>query len=86
MENAFLASGGEFVFKKVGALFHINPAKIYGLTAYDLFREKGTTPVVVNSSINNGIGVYVARKPTRNRQYDYIYPISLFGQRYCPDN
>ncbi|MDK4680247.1 restriction endonuclease subunit S [Kingella negevensis] len=64
MENAFLASGGEFVFKKVGSLFDINPTKNYGLTNDDLFREKGTTPVVVNSSINNGIGGYVARKPT----------------------
>ena len=64
MEQAFLADGGSFRFEKVGNLFHIRPTKNYGLTNDDLFRQKGSTPVVVNSSLNNGIGGYIALEPT----------------------
>lgn len=48
---------------KVGSLFKISPTKNYGLTNQSLFKTKGNTPVVVNSSQNNGIGGYVALEP-----------------------
>lgn len=44
---------------KIGELFDIHPTKSYGLTNSKLFKNKGSTPVVVNSSLNNGIGGYV---------------------------
>ncbi|MDO4997043.1 MAG: restriction endonuclease subunit S [Neisseria sp.] len=66
MEQAFLANGGEFKTVKVGELFHIQPTKNYGLTNRDLFTTKGNTPVVVNSSLDNGIGGWVDLKPTEN--------------------
>jgi len=40
-------------------LFDIHPTKSYGLTNNKLFASQGETPVVVNSSLNNGIGGYV---------------------------
>lgn len=40
----------------IGDLFEIHPTKTYGLTNASLFSTKGSTPVVVNSSVNNGIG------------------------------
>lgn len=64
INDEFEKNGGEFRLEKVGNLFHINPTKNYGLTNDDLFRTKGSTPVVVNSSVNNGIGGYVALKAT----------------------
>lgn len=45
-------------------MFDIHPTKSYGLTNADLFKNKGNIPVVVNSSVNNGIGGYVDLKPT----------------------
>ena len=44
---------------KVGALFDIHPTKNYGLNNNELFETEGDTPVVVNSSYNNGIGGFV---------------------------
>ena len=44
---------------KVGVLFDIHPTKNYGLNNNKLFEVEGDTPVVVNSSYNNGIGGYV---------------------------
>lgn len=64
IEAEFLASGGEFKAVKVGEIFNIQPTKNYGLTNRDLFLTKGDTPVVVNSSLNNGIGGYVNLEPT----------------------
>ncbi len=49
---------------KIGELFDIHPTKSYGVTNRTLFKTSGTTPVVVNSSIGNGIGGYVDLKPT----------------------
>ena len=49
---------------KVGELFKIQPTKNHGLTNKDLFDDFGTTPVVVNSSYNNGIGGMTDLKPT----------------------
>lgn len=48
---------------KVGSLFNISPTQNYGLTNKNLFRIKGNTPVVVNSSQENGIGGYVDLQP-----------------------
>jgi len=48
---------------RVGDLFNIKPTKSYGLTNNKLFQTKGNTPVVVNSSLNNGIGGYVNLQP-----------------------
>ena len=44
---------------KVGVLFDIHPTKNYGLNNNELFATEGDTPVVVNSSYNNGIGGFV---------------------------
>ena len=44
---------------KVGVLFDIHPTKNYGLNNNELFETEGNTPVVVNSSYNNGVGGYV---------------------------
>lgn len=41
---------------KIGELFDIHPTKSYGYTNTKLFDSIGNTPVVVNSSKNNGIG------------------------------
>lgn len=49
---------------KIKELFDIHPTKSYGLTNDKLFCSIGKTPVVVNSSINNGIGGYVDLPPT----------------------
>ncbi|MDR0969939.1 MAG: restriction endonuclease subunit S [Lentimicrobiaceae bacterium] len=52
---------GEF---KIGELFEIKPTKNYGLTNQKLFETKGETPVVSNTSINNGITGYIGLEPT----------------------
>lgn len=52
---------GEF---KVGDLFEIKPTKNHGRANKDLFDDFGTTPVVVNSSYDNGIGGMTDLKPT----------------------
>ena len=48
----------------IGKLFNIHPTKSYGYTNTTLFEKQGNVPVVVNSSMSNGIGGYVDRKPT----------------------
>ena len=49
---------------KVGDLFDIHPTEIYKMTNSDLYKNSGHTPVVSNSSTNNGIGGYVDLEPT----------------------
>lgn len=49
---------------RIGDLFDIHPTKSYGVTNRTLFKTNGKTPVVVNSSIGNGIGGYVDLEPT----------------------
>jgi len=49
---------------KVGNLFDIRPTKNYGLTNPELFATSGKTPVIVNSSRNNGVGGLVDLKAT----------------------
>ena len=52
---------GEF---KVGCLFEIRPTKSYGLTNTDLFKTAGVTPVLTNTSTNNGMSGYIDLPPT----------------------
>ena len=49
---------------RIGDLFDIHPTSAYKLTNTELFKNDGTTPVMSNSSLNNGIGGYSALKPT----------------------
>lgn len=49
---------------ELGELFDIHPTKSYGYTNEKLFAEKGNIPVIVNSSMNNGIGGYINKEPT----------------------
>lgn len=60
---------GEVCLKefRIGELFEIHPTKSYGYTNDKLFSSKGTVPVVVNSSQNNGIGGRVNLEPTEKR-------------------
>lgn len=64
LEKEFEENGGEWRKVAVGDLFDIRPTKNYGLTNQKLFATKGDIPVVVNSSLNNGIGGYVNLEPT----------------------
>lgn len=48
---------------RVGDLFDIHPTKAYKLTNKELL-DGGTTPVVVNSSYNNGIGGFSTKQAT----------------------
>ena len=57
-------NGGGYDAYKIGDLFDIHPTKSYGLTNSKLFEKKGKNPVVVNSSLNNGIGGYIDLLPT----------------------
>lgn len=57
------ASGAIRLFR-IGDLFDIHPTKSYGVTNITLFETQGHIPVVVNSSINNGVGGFVNLSPT----------------------
>lgn len=48
----------------VGELFDIHPTTAYKMGNDELFSHKGTTPVLSNSSANNGIGGYCGLAPT----------------------
>lgn len=50
--------------KKLGLMFDIHPTKTYKGTNSTLFATKGRNPIVVNSSVDNGIGGRVALPPT----------------------
>ena len=49
---------------KVGELFDIHPTSAYKMKNDELFASDGTTPVLSNSSVNNGIGGYCGFAPT----------------------
>lgn len=51
---------------RIGDLFEIRPTKNFGLTNPELFATTGKTPVVVNSSRDNGIGGLVDLKATES--------------------
>ncbi|MDY3828594.1 MAG: restriction endonuclease subunit S [Clostridium sp.] len=54
------------MFKKyrVGDLFDIHPTNSYKMSNADLYLIEGSTPVLSNSSTNNGIGGYSGLEPT----------------------
>lgn len=60
-----LFSNNKLIYKdfKISELFDIHPTKSYGYTNSKLYETKGNTPVLSNSSINNGIGGYVNLSP-----------------------
>lgn len=49
---------------RIGDLFDIHPTKAYKLNNYELFATQGVTPVLSNSSSDNGIGGYCGLEPT----------------------
>lgn len=49
---------------RVGDLFDIHPTIAYKMKNSDLFAKEGSTPVLSNSSANNGIGGYCGLEPT----------------------
>jgi hypothetical protein len=51
---------------KVSKLFDIHPTSAYKMSNSDLFATIGDTPVLSNSSANNGIGGYSVLEPTEN--------------------
>ena len=51
---------------KVGDLFDVHPTKAYKLNNSGLLSSAGQTPVIVNSSQNNGIGGYSELEPTED--------------------
>lgn len=50
----------------LGNLFDIHPTNAYKITNKDLYAMTGNTPVLSNSSTNNGIGGYCELKPTES--------------------
>lgn len=54
----------EFREFKTNKLFDIHPTKAYKMSNADLYKESGDTPVLSNSSTNNGIGGYSGLKAT----------------------
>jgi len=50
----------------LGTLFDIHPTNAYKITNKDLYAETGNTPVLSNSSTNNGIGGYCGLEPTES--------------------
>ena len=72
---------------RVGDLFDIKPTKSYGLTNMHLFATKGNTPVIVNSSMNNGVGGYVDLKPLeKGNIITYSDTTTSEGIFYQPDD
>lgn len=53
-----------FKMFKVGELFDIHPTATYKMKNNELFASDGATPVLSNSSMNNGIGGYCGLAPT----------------------
>lgn len=49
---------------KVGDFFNIHPTNAYKITNKELYNTIGNTPVLSNSSMNNGIGGYCGLNPT----------------------
>ena len=72
---------------KIGELFDIHPTKSYGVTNRTLFKTTGAIPVVVNSSIGNGIGGYVDLKPTeKGNMITYTDTTTSEGIFYQPND
>lgn len=80
---------GSIAFKqyKIGELFEIHPTKHYNLTNEKLFQTKGQTPVVTNSSTENGISGYVDLKATeKGNIVTYSDTTTSEGIFYQPDD
>lgn len=72
---------------RIGDLFDIHPTKSYGVTNRTLFKTNGKAPVVVNSSIGNGIGGYVDLEPTeKGNMITYTDTTTSEGIFYQPNN
>lgn len=72
---------------RIGDLFDIHPTKSYGVTNRTLFKTNGKTPVVVNSSIGNGIGGYVDLEPTeKGNMITYTDTTTSEGIFYQPND
>lgn len=50
----------------LSTLFDIHPTSAYKITNKDLYSVTGNTPVLSNSSVNNGIGGYCGLEPTEH--------------------
>ena len=57
-------ANAKFKMFKVGELFNIHPTTAYKMKNNELFASDGTTPVLSNSSVDNGIGGYCGLAPT----------------------
>lgn len=57
-EKEFLNDSPQYVAFRVGDLFDIHPTKAYKGNNVNIFKAHGKTPVLSNSSFNNGIGGY----------------------------
>ncbi len=64
LNKEFEQNGGEWKEFKIGELFDIHPTKAYKLTNADLLSANGKTPVVSNTSLNNGIIGFSVLPPT----------------------
>lgn len=64
LKKEFEQNGGEWKEFKIGELFDIHPTKAYKLTNANLLNINGKTPVVSNTSLNNGIIGFSALPPT----------------------
>ena len=54
----------KFEYFRIDTLFDIHPTKAYKLTNSQLYATTGNTPILSNSSVNNGIGGYCGLDPT----------------------
>nr|WP_314688199.1 restriction endonuclease subunit S [uncultured Porphyromonas sp.] len=59
-----MLEGVEWGEYRLGDLFEIHPTKAYKYTNNELFSFSGATPVVTNTSLNNGISGTVGLSPT----------------------
>lgn len=64
LKKEFESNGGKWKEFKIGELFDIHPTKAYKLTNANLLNVNGKTPVVSNTSLNNGIIGFSALPPT----------------------
>ncbi len=87
LETEFLENGGEFKEYKIGDVFEIQPTKAYKLNNADLFKNNGSTPVVTNSSLNNGISGYSSLEPTeKGNMITYSDTTTSDGIFYQPND
>lgn len=71
---------------RIGDLFDIHPTKAYKLTNARLFQNPGSTPVVVNSKFNNGIGGYCDLEPTEPGELITFSDTTSSDSIFCQDD